>query len=462
MKILLVKPYNSGDHIQPSLGLGYLASSLRRSHHDVKILDCVKEKITINRFRNVIAKEKPDIMGFQLYTSDLGFVKKALNISKEVNKDIVTVVGGHHPSAMPVETLEAIKDDLDFLFVGEAELSLPKLLDKLAKGDKRFDDVPGLAWREKGQIRLNDKFIIEDLDSLPMPAWDLIRPETYPESQHGAFFKKFPIAPIILTRGCPYSCTFCAGNLVSGKRIRKRNIDNVLDEIRLLHNDYGIREFHIIDDNFTQDISYAKNFLRRLKALNLDISWAAPNGVRMDTLDEEILKLMKETGLYLISLGIESGSDEVLRRMKKGTDIAKIRRCVKMIKANGIDMAGFFILGFPGDTEKSIKDTIRFSIELGIIRANFMTYLPFPGSESYRELSAGKELEGVDWENFYFKDASYAPKGITRKRLKNLQRLAFARFYLRPRIILYNIKSVQSLRHLGFLSKRFVSWIVKG
>ena len=148
--------------------------------------------------------------------------------------------------------------------------------------------------------------------------------------------------------------------------------------------------------------------------------------------------------------------------MRKGTTVAKIRECVKMITASGIDIAGFFILGFPGDTEKSIKDTIKFSIELDIIRANFTTYLPFPGSESYKELSASKELESVDWENFHFKDASYAPKGMTRKKLKSLQRFAFAKFYLRPRIIFYNLKSVKSLRHLAFLIKRFFNWIIRG
>jgi radical SAM superfamily enzyme YgiQ (UPF0313 family) len=295
-----------------------------------------------------------------------------------------------------------------------------------------------------------------------MPAWDLIHPETYPESQHGAFFKKFPIAPIMLTRGCPYSCTFCAGGVVSGKRLRKRSINHVLKEMLLLYKDFGIREFHVVDDNFTLDIPYAKGFLRELKKLNLDISWAVPNGVRMDTLDEEILQLMKDTGLYLISLGIESGSDKILRLMKKGITTSRIRRSVNTIRASGIDIAGFFILGFPGETEESIKETIRFSLELQLVRANFFTYLPFPGSESYRELEAKGELKGVDWNHFYFMNAAYVPEGLTRKKLKTLQRLAFAKFYLRPRIIYYHIKSIKSFRHLFFLLKRFFHWIILG
>ena len=362
---------------------------------------------------------------------------------------------------MPSETMLYLGEDADFLFKGEAEAAFPKLLDIIGKGKGDLESVPGLVWREGGQVRSNAASFIEDLDAIGLPAWDLIHPEDYPESQHGAFFRKFPIAPIMITRGCPYPCAFCAGGVVSGKKIRKRSIESVLGEIKTLYKDHGIREFHVIDDNFTMDASYAKEFLRRLKGIGLDISWAVPNGVRMETLDPEILKLMKDTGLYLISLGIESGSDEILRLMKKGNTVSRIRECVRMINDSGIDVAGFFILGYPGETEESIKKTIRFSLELGLVRANFFTYLPFPGSESYDQLASSGELDRVDWDNFYFMNAAYVTPGLTRKGLKNLQRIAFAKFYLRPKIMLYNIRSVKSVRHFMFLLKRFFLWILK-
>jgi len=248
--------------------------------------------------------------------------------------------------------------------------------------------------------------------------------------------------------------------MVSGRKIRRRSIDNVLGEIKMLNKDFGIKEFHIIDDNFTMDKEYAKDLLRKLKALDLGMTWAVPNGVRMDALDDELLALMKETGLYLISLGIESGSDEVLKAMKKSITVAKIRECVDRIDKAGIDMAGFFILGFPGETAKTIRQTIDFAAELPLKRANFFTYLPFPGTESYEKLLADGELKDVDWERFYFTNAAYVPRGITRKELKGLHRLAFAKFYLRPNIILYQLKSIQSLKHFGFLARRFMRWIV--
>lgn len=459
MKVLLVKPYNQSDHIQPSIGLGYLAAALRSRGHTVNILDCIKDNISIDKLPRLLRKFQPDVLGLQCYTFDLPYIRQALRIAREVDKGIVTVIGGPHPTAMPEDTMRR-EPDLDYLFVGEAEVGLPMLLQALEDDRRDLSSVPGLGWRDRGAIKLNERAVVDDLDSLGLPAWDLIHPERYPESQHGAFYKQFPIAPIMVTRGCPYPCTFCAGRIVSGKKIRRRSIESVLGELRMLNKNFGIREFHIVDDNFTMDREYAKEFLRGLKAMDLRMTWAVPNGVRMETLDEELLKLMKETGLYLISLGIESGSDEVLSRMKKGITTSRIRRHVKMIHDAKIDMAGFFILGFPGETVDTINRTISFSLRLPIKRANYFTYLPFPGTESYDSLLASGELKDVDWESFYFTNAAYAPKGISRKELKALHRRAFAKFYLRPHIVFYQLGSIKSLRHFGFLARRFVRWIV--
>lgn len=460
MKVLLVKPYSVSDHIQPSLGLGYLATAIR-SENEVRIVDCIKEGIDAAKLEEVIKKHNPDVLGIQCYTFDVDFVKDVLWRAKRFRKDIITVTGGAHPSAVPGAMMNQFTDTLDFLFIGEAEVGFRQLLKLLQKNQPDFRDIPGLVWRDNEAVRMNTRHFTDDLDSLDFPAWDLIRPDTYPESQHGAFFKQFPIAPIMVTRGCPYPCTFCAGSVVSGKKVRRRTAASVLKELTMLRDRFGIREFHIIDDNFTSDKAYAKDLLRKLAKLNLGMTWAVPNGVRMDTLDDELLGLMKETGLYLISLGIESGSDDVLRAMKKGITIDRIRECVGTIRRAGIDIAGFFIIGFPGETESSIRQTIDFARSLPIVRANFFTYLPFPGSESYRDLEAAGELGSVDWGSFYFTNAAYTPKGISRKRLKYLHRLAFARFYLRPGIIYYQMLSIRSVRHLFFLMKRFFNWIVR-
>lgn len=457
MKVLLVKPYNLTDHIQPSLGLGYLASSIKDTY-ETEILDCIKEKIKPSDFYKILNKKKPDVVGIQCYTYDLYNVRDMLRQCRE--RRIKTVLGGPHPSAVPLEAMEFFGSDLDYLFQGEAEIGFRAFLDKLnGNPGATFRGIPGLVWREKGKVLTNDKYFLDDLDSLGIPAWDLIRPDTYPEAQHGAFFKRFPIAPIITTRGCPFLCTFCAGHLISGKTLRKRNPRKILEEIKILYRDYGIREFHIVDDNFTLDRKFAKEFLASLKKLNLEISWAVPNGIRMDTLDDEILELMKETGLYVISLGIESGSDRILGLMKKNITIDKIRRSVRLIRKHNIDIAGFFILGFPGETAEDIKKTIRFSLETDLIRANFFTYLPFPGTESFNDLKRRGRLDKVNLKRFYFMNATFTPEGIDKNTLKAFQRTAFLKFFLRPKILTRNLLQIKSINHFKFLFQRFIRWI---
>jgi radical SAM superfamily enzyme YgiQ (UPF0313 family) len=460
MKTLLVKPNNRSDHIQPPLGLGYLATALRNKG-EVRIVDGIKERLAPAGLRRILARYKPDVVGFQCYTMDVRVVREALRAVKEIDNNIVTFIGGPHPSAMPEEAFRYFGQDLDFLFRGECEKSLPLFLELCSRGNIPAEDVPGLVWRQGDALRSNPVYLEENLDSLGFPAWDLLRPESYPESQHGAFYKKFPIAPIILTRGCPYQCTFCAARVVSGTSLRKRSVPHVIEEIKLLYNDHGIREFHVVDDNFTLDKEYAKGFLRELLRQNLDISWATPNGVRIDSLDEELLGLMKKSGLYLLSLGIESGSPATLQRMKKDLDIPLVRQKVALIRSFGLDIAGFFVIGFPGETGRDIEETIRLSLELDLVRANFFTYLPFPGTESYDTLIRSGELKGIKWERFTFMNTAYAPPGFSRRRLRGLKRQAFLRFFLRPRILKENLRGIRSPRHFFYLLRRFFHWIIR-
>ncbi|MFC1624679.1 B12-binding domain-containing radical SAM protein [Candidatus Omnitrophota bacterium] len=461
MKILLVKPYNISDHIQPSLGLGYLATSVR-GEHEVTILDCIKERTDIFRLKNIIGSSRFDLIGIQCYTFDLKFVKNALTMIKGIDAKIITVIGGPHPSAEPKETMGYFGEVLDFAFIGEAERGFKSLVDYLNAHKLNISEIPGLAWREDGIVKMNNPYFEQDLDKFGMVAWDLIRPDTYPESQHGAFYKKFPIAPIMLTRGCPYDCTFCAGKVITGKKLRKRSVNHVISEVKFLYDTYGIREFHIVDDNFTMDREYAKRFLEELETLHLDISWALPNGIRMENLDIDFLCQMKRTGLYLVSLGIESGSDRVLGLMKKNLKVDKMRKAVQLITDSGLDAAGFFIMGFPGETREEIDQTIKFSLELNLIRANFFMYLPFPGTESYLKLKETGELNKVNLDEFYFFKAAYNIDGMTSKELKWLQRKAFLKFYLRPRIFFKNMLGIKSVRHFKFLFRRFVNWISRG
>jgi anaerobic magnesium-protoporphyrin IX monomethyl ester cyclase len=460
LKILLVKPPSLGDHIQPPLGLGYLASSVA-GRHQAAILDMLKTKLSDENFRQFLAKGQYDLVGFQCYTHELQSVAKLARIVKQESPRIVTIAGGPHPTLLPTETMEYFGDCMDFLLRGEGDEIFPQFVDQIL--EKRLDPkpIPGLVWKTDGKIHVNDKTdYVKDLDLIPFPAWDLIQPQTYPPAQHGAFFRRFPIAPIITTRGCPFTCKFCSAPVLCGQAMRFRSPDSVLNEIRMLYSQFHIREFHIIDDNFTINKNHARAVLEKIITSKLQISLAFPNGIRIETVDESLLALMKKAGVYLISLGLESGSDRVLKLMNKKLTVEKNEEKIRLIRKANIDMAAFFIIGFPGETERDLRRTIDYSLRLPLLRANYENFLPLPGSPIYYELEENGELAKIDWRNFNYSTATYIPEGLTRKTLKALQREAFLRFFLRPQILFRHILLVKSFRHFIYLAKRFYHWFL--
>ena len=459
MKILLIKPGIAlGDHIQPPLGIAYLASRLR-GKHEVRVLDFGMLNRRDDLFTAALNDFLPDVVGFQCYSPEIGEVKRLSVLTRSVLPKAVLLAGGPHPTLCPEETMKKLSPEADYLLRGETEDSFPMFMDLLA-GSGSPAAIPGLVWNDNGVLRVNDTCPISDINALPLPAWDLINPQDYPPAQHGAFFNKFPIAPIVTTRGCPFGCGFCTAPILSGKQMRKRGADSVMAEIELLYHKFGIREIHIVDDNFTLDKAHAVSILKKIIESKLPISLAFPNGVRIGTLDSELLDLMKQAGTYLISVGIESGSDRTLKRMDKQLTVALVREKVALIEKKGIDLAAFFILGFPGETVEEMRETIKLSLELPLLRANFFTFLPLPMTPVTLRLIEDGELEHMDVDGLIFQKVPYAPKGVTREQLRSLQREAFLRFYLRPKTMIRNIMQVRSLTHFGYLAKRFYHWIV--
>ncbi|OGR63042.1 MAG: hypothetical protein A2X31_00575 [Elusimicrobia bacterium GWB2_63_22] len=459
MKVLLVKPGIAlGDHIQPPLGIAYLASRLR-DKHEVRVLDFGKMDRRDDLFAGALREFNPEVVGFQCYSPEIGEVKRLSALVRDRLPGAVIVAGGPHPTLCPEETFRKLSPEAAYLLRGETEESFPLFLDLLG-GKGSPEAVPGLVWAENGGVRVNDMRPIADINALPQPSWDLINPQEYPPAQHGAFFDKFPIAPIITTRGCPFACGFCTAPILSGRHMRKRSADTVMAEIELLYHKFGIREIHIVDDNFTLDKAHAVSILKRIIASGLPISLAFPNGVRLGTLDDELLDLMKQAGVYLISVGIESGSDRTLKRMDKQLSVALIREKVALIKSKGIDLAAFFILGFPDETVAEMRETIKLSLELPLLRANFFTFLPLPMTPVTLKLIETGEIGHMDVDGLIFQKVPYAPRGVTREQLRNLQREAFLRFYFRPGVMLRNLAKIRSLTHFGYLAKRFYHWII--
>ncbi len=458
LNVLLIKPHIMTDEILPPLGLGYLATSIR-DMHNVKIIDGIKEKTTIDRLESKIREGNFDIVGIQCYTLDKQVVKDIIARTKRINPGIITVVGGPEPSADTNSVHEYF--DSDFGFKGEAEIGFPMLVSYIAGKKISLGNIPGLIWKKNNEIKINPQKFVENLDDLRHPSWDLIQPNTYPEAPHGSFFKRKPTAPIFATRGCPFQCTFCAGFLVSGRRIRYRSIKNLVDEIEMLHIKYGINEIHLEDDNFSMKRQYVVDFCNELLNRGIDISWQCPNGVRLDTLDSELIDLMKKSGLYAVSVGIESGSDRILKDMKKNLSKETIKEKIKLIDKAGLDVIGFFILGYPGETLDDINQTIDFACELPLKRASFMTFKPFPGTEATAKVA--EELKGMDlkWEDFALNKVLYSPKGITNRQLTKLRHKALRRFYFRPRIMYMFLKQLKSIQQIKYVSKRGFRWLTR-
>lgn len=437
----------------PPIGLGYIAASLQKKGHDVSIIDCALKNLDTASFAKELDRWSPEIVGFQSYSYEIPAVNRYIDAIKNTRPDCIAAVGGPHPSAAPNDFFKHYPR-ADYGFAGEAEESLPMLLEHIEKGIPVPAVIPGLIRKDGDKTIANPPKWIEDLSSLGIPAWELLDPLSYPGSPQGVFFKRFPVASIFTTRGCPYPCTFCGGKLVMGGKIRRRPMDDVLNEIEFLIGRYGIREFHILDDNFSSKRDQVVLFCDGLKKRKIDISWCCPNGLRLDTLDTDLLRRMKDAGCYSISVGVESGSAEILKKMKKGFSPEIIERQIRTIRQARMAAIGFFIIGFPGETAETIEETIRFACRLPLNRASFFNYIPLPGTETADRLLEENRLKDIPFEELHCALTPYSDEKLSAAEIKSLQRKAFLKFYLRPRVLLEMLASIRSFRQFKYILNR--------
>jgi radical SAM superfamily enzyme YgiQ (UPF0313 family) len=462
MRIVLVVPSSHTHYVVQPIGLGYLATALRKAgFNDILIIDSLKEKLKPADLPERLTGLKPDVIGFQAFSYDFSSVAGTIIRIKENLPASVVILGGPHVSATNKSVLEEIPQ-IDFAFVGEGEAGLPLLMKKILNDEKiSTREIPGLVYRASGNVYVNPRAVIKDLDVLGVPAWDLMVPAEYPDSPQSGFYERFPIASISTTRGCPYLCTFCGSAVNMGKKLRFRSIPMVLEEMRLLYYDYGVREFHIIDDMFNFKKQRVMEFCLGIRQHNLDIAYTFPNGLRLNLLDREMLQMMKETGAYAFNVGIESGSQRILDKMKKNLTLELIEEKVNLIREAGLDPCGFFITGFPGETKDEIKASIRFAKKLKLKRAHFSNFLPLPGTEATRLLVENKEIDRPARDNLFYSKVPYAPAGITKKKLKALQRRAYLTFYLRPGILFKLLLDIKSFNHFKLTLKRVWDYLFK-
>ena len=460
MKVLLIAPPKDsymGVAQYPPIGLGYLATSARREGHEVQILDCVKEKLRLDAFAGAIKEKDFAVAGITVWSLSLRQVKEAIDIIKRLKPQARVILGGPHPSALPEKTMEFFSQ-ADFAFVGEGEIGFPIFLKALASREADLSKIPGLVWRRNGKAIANEPALALDLDSLGFPSWDLINPKDYFMS--GSLIGK-DTAVLTCTRGCPYSCTFCSAWITAGKKIRKRSVKNILEEIEYLNRDYGIRVFDIPDENFTFDKDFVKEFCEAVVPFKRRFEFFLPNGIRLDTLDEELLGLMRKAGFRReVAVGIESGSERVLKLMKKNLSLQLVREKVKLLNKAGFRPIGYFILGFPGETREDMEKTVSLALDLKLTAAAFTPFAPMPGTEATTDiLSRGELPQDFDFTAVDTDKVSYAPSGMTREELDGFRKRALLRFNLRPRPLLYYLTNYSSFK---FALAKVVNLFIKG
>jgi radical SAM superfamily enzyme YgiQ (UPF0313 family) len=426
--------------IVPPLGLGYLAGCLRQAGHDVKMLDALRDGLSAEQVSRAVEADKPDLAGVTVLTLFYPEARSLVRLLKQ-RCSCKVAIGGHHVTALPEASLKETASD--FAVIGEGEQTIVHLLSEL-EGSGRFEDVKGLAYTRNGSVVKNEpRPFIDDLDEIPFPQWDIVGLDRYPPISHGTIHHRFPNAPMITTRGCPYRCTFCAARRTAGTKLRKRSAQNVVDEMEKLYRDFGIKEFHFEDDNFAFEKQHAYSICEELLRRDMRVEWSCPNGVRVDTLDDELLAIMKRSGCYMLALGIESASQLILDRVRKKLDIDAVPATVRRMHAHGILSMGFFVLGLPGETEETARETIEFAKNTDIDFVKFTHLVPLPGTEIFDELTeAGYDPEQFSGSHLMSK-AVVGTESLSPLDLTRLQKKAHREFYFRPRVFLRSLARIR-------------------
>jgi anaerobic magnesium-protoporphyrin IX monomethyl ester cyclase len=443
-RVLLVNPPQKTRYPQPSLGLASLAAVLESSGHNVKILDMPALKLS-ELSAETILQEKPDIIGITAMTPTLNAALAVAKKVKETSNNTLVALGGPHATVLPEETLEKAYD-LDFVIRGEGEQTFADLVNHLQGNKTGLEKVSGLTYRKEECVRSNDyRSLIADLDTLPFPAFHLLPLDKY--RIHPPFGRRKPILPIITSRGCPYRCLFCSKS-VFGKKYRVNSPNYVISEIQSLIERFGVREIKFYDDSFTLNRKRVLEICRLLKENKIDIQWTCET--RVNLVDRDLLAVMKEAGCYMIEYGVESGVQDILNTLKKDVTVNQVHDSFKLTHDAGIETVAYFMIGSPGESVRTIEETISFSKKLDPDFAQFSIATPFPGTELY-ELALESGQVPNSWNGYVYADLesvdnpSFNSKLLSRAELGSLNKKAYMAFYLRWRYLAKRLKKMRTV-----------------
>ena len=416
IKILFINPSVTRSHDMTKekmrlglfyhLGLGYIISNIesRSSNYEIIFYDALLDEVDENgvvvgdkirygatdeRIRDKIESVSPDIVGVScLFPSSEIDAINIIKITKDLNGSIKTIMGGVHPSNNAPYFMKAYPE-IDHIVLGEGEITLLSLLDIIREEKyEELEALAGITYRNDDKDYINERGheYIKNLDEIFFPDRSRFNMQRYlQDAAPHSIYKEKPFTQILTSRGCPLKCTYCALSNHWGRLCRFRSAKNVVDEMEYLVKEYGVKEIHFEDDNFTANKKRVLEIFKLMKERNINVHLNCPTGTSVQHLDEELIEAMKEAGFYSISLGIESGDEFVVKKlMKKHISFEKIPRLVKKMREVVIEARGFFMLGYPEETKETIMKTVNYAKSLQLDWTYFFVFTPYPNTPIYQ------------------------------------------------------------------------------
>lgn len=455
-RILLTRPPTAqgggvDPYPQPPLGLACIAAVLEYKTEVLPILDGNFSENYLNELRSVVKSECPDVVGFSVFTPLAGRVMESARVVKEIDPNILVVVGGPHATVLAEKTL-AKCPYVDVAVCGEGEVSVQEIVE-----GKRFDEIRGIVYKgDAGKIKKNlPRSFTKDLDQFPYPAYHLLPnfPSGYkPHLPRGIFGRVW--TSIMRSRGCPFNCTYCSRDASFGRVYRCNSSKYVVGLLRHLKSQFGINEVTFYDDVFTCNRMQTMELLKDMLPQNLgfDLSWDCET--RVDLVDPELLLAMKKAGCTIIAYGIEHGL--WINEIKGGrATIEQAERAIRWTHKAGIQTIGYFMIGLPNEKPETIIKTIEFAKKLDVTWAQFSIMIPIPGSGLYRQVVDINPGLDEEWDKLVYESLGkmdvplFATKELSEDDLVYWRGRAYKEFYVRGQYIGRRLLSMRSLKDLS-------------
>lgn len=443
MDILLINPpwltkdgniWHGVKSTSPPLGLLYVAAYAEARGRSVHVMDVNAEQLHFSDIEEFIARNQPAWIGFTAVTAQIINTHRIAGIARRVSPNSKIVIGGVHATAMSGDVLK--DKNVDFVIRGEGEMPFVSLVE-----NEPIDSIPGLSYRTDNPLQPVQHnpagAPIQDLDSLPTPAYHLIQFELYKPAV-GAY-RRLPAVNMTMTRGCPGKCTFCNS---AETALRTRSAAHVVNEIQKLQARYGIREVSFYDDTLTIFKQQVAEMCDLITERGIDLTWSC--FARTDCVSPPLLKKMRKAGCHQILFGIESADPQILQTIRKPIDIEQTRRAVRMVQDAGIAVRAAFMFGNPGETIESMRRTIDFAKSLNPDIALFNITTPYPGTQMFEWARVNGFLRTLDWNDYDLANSVLELPTVTSEQVNEMYKAAYREFYFRPSYLLRRLTRLRS------------------